>query len=184
MSKRRTTVLAMAFIAMICLAIGDIQAEAGTAQELEWTDLIPKGFNPDEIFEQYQKKYNIDELPDDDPRLVELTNKLNEMWKSSPVNMALNGKVVKLPGYVVPLETDGRKSSQFLLVPYYGACIHVPPPPANQTVYVTTQDKKGAAIRKMFDVVWVTGMMKAEKLSTDMADAGYTIDAIKVEPYE
>ena len=51
--------------------------------------------------------------------------------------MSLNGQYVKLPGYVVPLESDaGGLLSEFLLVPYYGACIHVPPPPSNQIVYV------------------------------------------------
>ncbi|MCW8949601.1 MAG: DUF3299 domain-containing protein, partial [Sedimenticola sp.] len=97
---------------------------------------------------------------------------------------ALNGKTIKLPGFVVPLETDGQHTSQFLLVPYYGACIHVPPPPANQTVHVTMRDNKGAEIRQLFDTVWVTGVIKTEKLTTDMADAGYTIQATRVEPYE
>jgi len=46
-----------------------------------------------------------------------------------------------------------------------------------------TKDKKGATIRKLFDIVWVTGVMKTEKLSTDLADTGYTISATKVEPY-
>ena len=183
MFKKSVTVLALTFVAAMCFIVNDVEA-GGAAQELEWTDLIPEGFNPDAMVEQYRKKYNIDELPDNDPHLKELMKKLDEMWKSSPVNTTLNGKVIKLPGYVVPLETDGQKSSEFLLVPYYGACIHVPPPPANQTVYVTKQDKKGASIRKLFDVVWVTGVMQAEKLSTDLADAGYKIDATKVEPYE
>ena len=154
-----------------------------SVRELKWDDLIPKGFDPNEVYRQYQQKYKIDQLSDDDPRVLELQKKLTEMFKNSPVNEALNGKSIKLPGYVVPLETNGSKSSEFLLVPYYGACIHVPPPPANQTVYVTTQDKKGATIRKLFDVVWVTGVMKTEKLSTEMADTGYTISATKVEPY-
>jgi hypothetical protein len=104
--------------------------------------------------------------------------------KSAPVNDSLAGKTVRLPGFVVPLETDGEKSSEFLLVPYYGACIHVPPPPANQTIHVTTRDKKGATIRQLFDVVWVTGVIDVEQFSSDLADAGYTIDATKVEPYE
>jgi uncharacterized protein len=179
---------AMAFLVSampVCtIVFADTDTKGGqTAQELQWDDLIPKDFNPNEVYRQYQQKYNIDELADDDPRVKELQEKLSDMFKNSPVNNALNGKMIKLPGYVVPLETNGTQSSEFLLVPYYGACIHVPPPPANQTVYVSTQDKKGAAIRKLFDVVWVTGVMKTEKLSTDLADTGYTISATKVEPY-
>ena len=170
---------------ILLLLLLTTKANAGkAAKELDWEALIPEGFNPVAIIEDYQKKYNIDELPDDDPKVKDLMDKLNAMLKNSPVKKSMNGKLIKLPGYVVPLETDGKKSSEFLLVPYYGACIHVPPPPSNQTVYVTTKDKKGATVRKLFDVVWVTGIIKTEKLSTELADAGYKIEATKVEPYE
>jgi hypothetical protein len=68
-------------------------------------------------------------------------------------------------------------------VPYYGACIHVPPPPANQTVYVVTE--KGQGTRpKVFDVVWVTGDLTVQRIANDVAEAGYTIYASNVEPYE
>jgi uncharacterized protein len=172
-----TMVLAMGLMVNSAVA-------AEKVQELEWTDLMPKGYNPDDLLEEYQKKYNIDELSDDDPVVKEMMKKMDAMLKASPLNTELSGKYIKLPGYVVPLETDGQKSSEFLLVPYFGACIHVPPPPANQTVYVTTEDKKGATIRKLYDVVWVTGVIDVSKKTTDLADAGYTINASKVEPYE
>jgi hypothetical protein len=84
---------------------------------------------------------------------------------------------------VVPLETDGKRTSEFLLVPYFGACIHVPPPPANQTILVKTKAKEGAEIRKLYDVVWVTGVLKTELFVGDLAHAGYRIDAHQVDPY-
>jgi uncharacterized protein len=183
MTRYRRMVLVQLLVLVLSLVLNNVAA-AESVKVLEWTDLMPKGYNPDDLAAEYQKKYNIDELPDDDPRVKDMMVKMDAMLKASPLNMALNGKLIKLPGYVVPLETDGQKSSEFLLVPYFGACIHVPPPPANQTVYVTTRDKKGAKIRKLYDVVWVTGVINAEKLKTDLADAGYTIDATKVEPYE
>ncbi|MFT5722514.1 MAG: hypothetical protein ACI9W6_002843 [Motiliproteus sp.] len=151
---------------------------------LEWTDLIPQGFDPNDLIEEYQQKYNIDELPDDDLRVEELMQKLTALDELAPVNTALNGILVKMPGYVVPIETDGTSASKFLLVPYFGACIHVPPPPLNQTVYVSMQEGNRAEIRGAFDVVWVTGMMRVETLSTGLADAGYVIDAMEVEPYD
>ncbi|WP_052761036.1 DUF3299 domain-containing protein [Sedimenticola thiotaurini] len=166
------------------VAAGNLGAAENGVEELEWAELVPEGYSPDALLEQYQEKYNIDELSDDDPLITELQAKLKELWNSAPINTALNGKTVKLPGFVVPLEGDGQRTSEFLLVPYYGACIHVPPPPANQTVYVTVQEKQGVEIRKLFDTVWVTGVINAEKLSTDIADAGYTLHASKVEPYE
>lgn len=151
---------------------------------LEWTDLIPPGFDPYDLIDEYQQKYNIDELPDDDLRVEELMQKLDALEKLAPVNTALNGVLVKMPGYVVPIETDGTSASKFLLVPYFGACIHVPPPPLNQTVYVSMQEGNRAEIRGAFDVVWVTGIIRVETLSTGLADAGYVIDAIEVEPYD
>jgi uncharacterized protein len=183
MKNKILTVFVQALVLAMCVMVNSVSA-AEKAQELEWTDLMPKGYNPDDLVEEYQKKYNIADLSDDDPVVKEMMKKMDAMLKSSPLNTELNGKFIKLPGYVIPLETDGQKSSEFLLVPYFGACIHVPPPPANQTVYVKTQDKKGAAIRKLYDVVWVTGIITASKQTTDLADAGYTISASKVEPYE
>lgn len=182
MFKKRYFIVLLSIFLIGVLALPSIAASA--PKEIEWTALIPDDYNPDSLLAEYQEKYNIDELPDDSPILNELMRKIVEMRNFAPTNSELNGQLIKLPGFVVPLETDGQKSSEFLLVPYYGACIHVPPPPANQTVHVTTKDKEGANIRKLFDVVWVTGLIKTETLSTDLADAGYTITATKVEPYE
>lgn len=181
----RNSILILAQVVILLLGLlFNIVAADQKVQELEWTDLMPEGYNPDKLLTEYQEKYNIDELPDSDPTIKKLMSALEDMLSESPLNTALNGKLIKLPGYVIPVETDGQKSTEFLLVPYFGACIHVPPPPLNQTVYVKTRDQQGATIRKLYDVVWVTGVIQAEKLATDLAEAGYTIEASKVEPYE
>jgi hypothetical protein len=86
---------------------------------------------------------------------------------------------VKIGGYVVPLDFESTTVKEFLLVPFVGACIHVPPPPANQIVYVKTKD--GFEIGAAFDPVTVTGTMKNETAFTGLADAGYSIDAETVE---
>ncbi len=93
---------------------------------------------------------------------------------------SLNGKRVRIGGYVVPLDFDQTTVKEFLLVPFVGACIHVPPPPANQIVYVKSE--KGFEIGGAFDPVTVTGTMKTETAFTGLADAGYSIDAESVEP--
>jgi uncharacterized protein len=183
MLRNSVFVLAQTIVLLLGLMVNAVAAEQ-KVQELEWTDLMPKGYNPDDLVEEYQKKYNIADMSDDDPVVKEMMKKMEAMLKVSPLNTELSGKLIKLPGYVIPLETDGQKTPEFLLVPYFGACIHVPPPPANQTVFVATQDKQGAAIRKLYDVVWVTGVITTSKQSTDLAEAGYTISASKVEPYE
>jgi hypothetical protein len=92
---------------------------------------------------------------------------------------ALDGKRVRIGGYVVPLDFESTTVKEFLLVPFVGACIHVPPPPANQIIYVKSKD--GFEVGGSFDPVWVTGTMKTETAFTGLADAGYTIDAESVE---
>jgi hypothetical protein len=147
--------------------------------ELEWDALIPIDWQVDKLIEEY----NAEDLSDDDPRARELLEKIKASWKEAPVVHDYDGKTVKLPGFVVPLEMDAKTIREFLLVPYYGACIHTPPPPANQTVYVVT-DEDHAYQGELFDTVWVTGTITVEKLSSGLGDAGYRIDATKVEPYQ
>jgi hypothetical protein len=153
---------------------------AEPAKELEWDAMIPADFRPDKIMEQFG---DINELDDNDPRSQKILDDLEAAWNAAPVVESLDGMRVKLPGFVVPIEGDGKKLSEFLLVPYYGACIHVPPPPANQTVYVKVP-KGDAEIRQAFDTVWVTGTMSAKSFTSDLATAGYQIEAEEVTPYE
>jgi len=103
---------------------------------------------------------------------------------------ALDGKAVRLPGYALPLEHADMGVKEMLLVPYLGACIHVPPPPANQTVYVTLAAPY--KVGELWEPVWITGRMKVEATSNALTyvdgtagiDAGYTLEGIKVEPYK
>ncbi|MCH8502374.1 MAG: DUF3299 domain-containing protein [Aliidiomarina sp.] len=99
----------------------------------------------------------------------------------APVVPELNGQHVKLPGYVVQLEGDDRRVTEFLLVPYFGACIHVPPPPPNQIVHVTFPE--GVPYPVTYDAVWVTGTIKVEHKDSDLALVGYQLEATAVEPY-
>jgi uncharacterized protein len=157
----------------------DAKPAVGAVTELDWDSLIPAEWRPEKIMEEY----NVDALEDDDPRAQELWDKLQALWKQAPVVEELNGKRVKLPGFVVPVDWDAEKIGEFLLVPYYGACIHVPPPPANQTVHVITV--KGREYSgNLFDTVWVTGTLQVERYSGEMAEAGYRLEATAVEPYE
>ncbi|MHC2146366.1 DUF3299 domain-containing protein [Pseudomonas sp. 210_17 TE3656] len=96
---------------------------------------------------------------------------------------AMNGKQIRLGGYPVPLETDAKgNSTLFFLVPYPGACIHVPPPPPNQLVLV--RYPKGLKLDDIYTPLWVNGTLKIEKVSNDLADAAYAMDASKVRVVE
>jgi hypothetical protein len=159
---------------------GAPQADAGAAvEELEWDALVPADYRPDKLLEEYK----LDELADDDPRAAELMDKLRDLWDQAPVREDLDGRTIRLPGFVVPVEADENETTGFLLVPYYGACIHVPPPPANQTVYVITEAGKGTR-PELFDVIWVTGTMSVKRIDNEIAEAGYTLYASEIAPYE
>ncbi len=101
----------------------------------------------------------------------------------------LNGLQVRIPGYALPFEMDGTAVTAFLLVPYLGACIHVPPPPTNQMVLVRL--KQSYKAKALYDPVWVTGRLKTERVEQSLRyvdgaasfSAGYVLDGIKVEPY-
>jgi len=92
----------------------------------------------------------------------------------------LDGKRVRIGGYVVPLDFDATKIKEFLLVPFVGACIHVPQPPPNQIIYVKAGE--GFEITGQFDPVYVTGTLKTARQFTGLAATGYTMEADRVEP--
>ncbi|MEP1209939.1 MAG: DUF3299 domain-containing protein [Rhizobiaceae bacterium] len=93
----------------------------------------------------------------------------------------LNGKKVRIPGYVTPVGFDGEDVTQFLLVPFLGACIHVPPPPANQIIYV--KNAKGLKLEQIWEPVWITGILETKSVSTVLADVGYSMAQAVVEPF-
>ncbi len=96
----------------------------------------------------------------------------------------LDGQEIRMPGFMLPLDyTEDDMVGGFLLVPYYGACIHVPPPPPNQIVYV---DASAAPVepRGLWDPVWVEGRMELQMNINELGDAAYTLRLSKVEPYE
>lgn len=149
----------------------------GPTRTIGWEQLIPAGWDP---FKDL-KALNLDALKDNDPRAQEALKKMRKLWDNAPINPLVLGQSVRLPGYVVPLEDlpDGMK--EFLLVPYFGACIHSPPPPANQIVHVVL-DKPAKRLRLM-DVVWVSGPMSATQTDSHIGVAGYRLEARQVAPY-
>lgn len=155
------------------------QAQTTTYRELPWEALVPKGWDPTKGFEDLQ---DLAALPDADPRVQKLYERMRTVWDQAPTVAALAGKAVKMPGFVVPLETDkGGALREFLLVPYFGACIHTPPPPANQIIHVRA-DPPAKGLRSM-DAVWVSGTLDVERAASDMGTSGYRLAAKKVSKY-
>lgn len=149
----------------------------GGFKEVAWESLIPKDWDPMAPF----KGLKLEKLQDDDPRAVEALWKAKKYWKNAPIDPSMDGAAIRIPGFVVSLEREGEALKEFLLVPYFGACIHVPPPPANQIIHVHSA-KPIKDIRTM-DAVWINGVLKVDHSDTMMGSAGYSMTSLKVEPY-
>ena len=119
-----------------------------------------------------------------------LATRMKIIERGRAVNPLLNGQYVRLPGYLLPLEFSGKRVSEFLLVPWVGACIHTPPPPPNQIVHV--KPEKPVEMGGMFAPVWVTGQMTTGAIKKSLSlvdgsadiDIGYSLRASRVEPYK
>ena len=161
----------------------NISAVNASPRELDWEELIPEGFRLEALMDEAGIQFD-EELDDNDPRAQVLMDQIQNALNKAPSVADLDGQLVRIPGFVVPLEwaEDGKHLTEFLLVPYYGACIHVPPPPANQTVHVALNEPDKEE-RRAFDTVWVEGIIRAERTDMALATSGYRVDALKVETY-
>jgi len=102
---------------------------------------------------------------------------------SSGVVSEVDGQLIRVPGFVVPIEIESESLvTEFFLVPYFGACFHMPPPAPNQTIYVSSTSP--IKYESIYDPVWIMGVIKIEQTSNDIAMAAYSMDFHKLEPFE
>ena len=164
-------------------------------QELELRQRLADGAITQEDLDQRERALLADALSKDEPEAVAFWAEVRKTRDAlealdKQVEPKLDGAQVRIPGYALPLELDGERVTQFLLVPYVGACIHTPPPPPNQMVFVTMRD--GFTSEGLFQPVWVEGKLAASGGSYDLSlvdgssavDAGYSLQASVIEPYK
>jgi hypothetical protein len=162
-SRRKLITSALASAALPRAAL------AKTPTKITWDDLIPPGVPYSEIVAAGE----MDET--------------NDIWQpifdenATKLNPVLDGAYIKMPGYIIPIDQSTDGVTSFVLVPYVGACLHTPPPPANQLVFVTTN--KPWPSDNLWDAVWVTGQMQHELQSTEVAETGYLLKAEEMETY-
>ena len=146
-----------------------------------WDGLLPVEYSAEAIKEKYAPQ--LAQYEDGAPEAMDLYRQMQEEFNNAPVNELLNGEMIRLPGFVAPLDYADEFITEFLLVPYFGACIHVPPPPVNQTVLVRAVEGQGIKANESFYPVWVMGQLATEGTSTVLAEAGYHIQDAIIEPY-
>ncbi len=103
--------------------------------------------------------------------------------KSTKINLELVNQSIRIPGFIVPVEyNDDQVITEFFLVPYFGACIHTPPPPPNQIIYVKYD--KGLVLDALYNPFWIEGRLLTEIVENDLATSAYSLQADGVKPYE
>jgi uncharacterized protein len=150
---------------------------AGGFRTITWEALVPADWDP---FKEF-KGIDLASLQDGDPRAAQLLKRMREVWNQAPVNPALVGQQVRIPGFVVPLEDTKDGIKEFLLVPYFGACVHSPPPPSNQIIHVLPQTP-AKGFRSM-DAVWITGTLSNQQTDSYMGASSWRLEAVAVAPY-
>jgi hypothetical protein len=156
-----------------------IPAIGSVYKEVEWDELMPEGWRKKVILELTRmRRYG--SLTDGDPRADEAYARLKKTWDAAPPTKTYIGKPIRIAGYVVPLDAERMQSSEFLLVPYFGACVHSPPPPANQIILI--KPPKGSRFRTM-DAIWVEGILTEGKTSSEVGTSTYVLTADKITLY-
>jgi len=156
-------------------------------KKLNWEELTPADWDPLKSL----KGLNLDKLEDSDPRARDALIAVGEAWKNAPIIPALDGQRVKIAGFVVPLDINKKKVKEFLLVPYFGACIHVPPPPSNQVVHAFSakvnnkqQNEYLKSAVLIQGPITIIGIIETISSNTSMGSAGYKIQVETIEQYK
>jgi len=163
---------------------------------IEWTDLMPKDdldalLNPPEYLSDIPDGSVEDQIASQMQLAIEQASdsRYQQALVSTRVVPSFDGQAIRLPGFIVPLEFGGgqqfgdgqQQVTKFFLVPYFGACIHVPPPPPNQIVYA--EYDKGFKLDSLYEPFWLSGTLSTTLIENDMATAAYTIKVDRLEPY-
>lgn len=153
--------------------------EARGVRELGWEELLPEG-EEERLTQLYQQQMMLlYSQPVEEGSASDIAVQIGT-FNTVP---ELNEAKIRLPGYTVPFEFGANAEiTEFLLVPYYGACLHAPPPPPNQTIFVITEEP--IKIRDLAQAVWVEGTMFTQTQETELAGAAYTIKMDRLEIYE
>ena len=142
-----------------------------------WEELVPKDWDP---LKRFREK-DLGRIREGDAQELALMREMRSTWDNAPTRSDLNGANIRLPGYVLPLELSRGEVKEFLLVPYFGACIHSPPPPANQIVHVVLPTPMPL---KTMEAIWASGTLRTRRQDSPWGKSGYGLEGLAVEPYK
>ena len=171
---------------------GEISKAGSSSQEyktVEWIDLLPQDdlealLNPPEYVTSIEENSAEDVISDQlrSDTSNDKADRYQQALNSSRIVSEMNGSAIRIPGFIVPLEFDDKQTiTQFFLVPWFGACIHLPPPPPNQIIL--TNYAKGLKLESLYEPFWISGVLKTSLVENELASAAYVLEMNTYEPY-
>ena len=171
-------------VALYLTLVASFSLAASEVKTIEWTDLMPEEdlkllLEMPEVQHDYSQPSPFDDnYQGDDPA----AQQWQQILTSAKVREEFNNTKVRVPGFIVPLEFDAEQNvTSFFLVPYFGACIHVPPPPPNQIIYM--HGAKNLKADMIYSPFWISGTLKTETMTHDLGQAAYSMAVDAVEEY-
>ncbi|WP_082707383.1 DUF3299 domain-containing protein [Shewanella frigidimarina] len=166
-----------------------IHDAAPTYKTVEWTDLMPKSdldalLNPPEYLDDIADGSFEDIISNQVVNAISSANddRYQQALISTNIITKMVDQPIRIPGFIVPLEFDDQQNiTQFFLVPYFGACIHMPPPPPNQMIFVSSS--LGISSNDLYDPFWITGILKTAIIENELGTAAYTMQITTIERY-
>lgn len=192
--------IAVLFIVASMLVVAVVQTSNSSAaankpakptefKTIEWPDLMPQQ-DLDALLNPPEYLANIEDGSPEDQISSQISSSIaaakddryQQALVSTNIKPEMNGQAVRIPGFIVPLEfSDEQVITEFFVVPFFGACIHVPPPPPNQIIYV--KYPKGFKLESLYDPFWLSGVLKTTLIENDVATAAYAMEVHLMEDY-
>jgi hypothetical protein len=156
---------------------------------IEWPDLMPKQdldalLNPPEYLEDIVDGSFEDQISSQISSSIAASkdDPYQQALVSTNIRPEMNGQAIRIPGFIVPLEfSDDQVITEFFVVPFFGACIHVPPPPPNQIIHV--KYPKGFSLKALYNPFWLSGVLKTTLLENEIATSVYAMEVLLIEDY-
>ncbi|WP_395338487.1 DUF3299 domain-containing protein [Ningiella sp. W23] len=189
-TKQSITLFACFMLLMCALWLGKIAHAESAYTEIEWTQLMPADdlealLNPPDFLADIEDGASNDNLDTLSAlsETDETAKRFEQALNSSRVIEAFDQARIRLPGFIVPLESDEQQRvTEFFIVPYFGACLHLPPPPPNQIIY--SENKDGIVLESLQEPFWFEGTLIIDSTDNALGSSAYTLRLDKSYPYE
>ena len=186
-------VAAYVFIASGILIVSSapaVSADAQSYEDIDWTELMPA----EDLSALLNRPAFLDDIADgsaqdslDNFQQRQLEDEQAQQYQaalsSTRVIQEFDGKAIRIPGFIVPLEqNEDKEVTRFFIVPYFGACLHMPPPPPNQILYV--ESEQGITLENLYDPYWFEGIVSIEQKVDAMGTSAYSLSLDNYALYE